>query len=64
MMMPQKDAFAQVLCDLAVSIEISKQLESELDLLRRIAVSGSGQEYITTPHDLHLISAFRKPTFI
>lgn len=40
-MMPQKDPFAQVLCDLAVSIEISKQVEAELGHMRERAIRQS-----------------------
>ncbi len=60
-MMPQKDLFAQVLCDLAASVEISKQLESELDKLRQAAGCGSKHEVIGTHCDLHLIGARSKP---
>ncbi len=49
-MMPRKDLFAQVLCDLATSIEISIQLENELSQIRRLAARRSGDEFkYTTP---------------
>jgi len=60
-MMPQKDPFAQVLCDLAASVEISKQLESELDHLRQAAIGGSEHKVIGAHCDFHLIRAHAKP---
>jgi hypothetical protein len=60
-MMPQKDPFAQVLCDLAASVEISKQLESALDQLRHAASCGSEHEVTDTHCDFHLIGAHTKP---
>ncbi len=40
-MMPENDPFAQVLCELAASVEISKQLEVELEHIRVSAMRGS-----------------------
>ncbi len=60
-MMPPKDPFAQVLCDLAASVQISNQLESELDRLKQAASCGGEQEVLATHHNLCLIAAHAKP---
>lgn len=61
-MMPQKDPFAQLLCDMAASVEISKQLESELDQLKQTASCESEHEIMGTRRDFHLMSAHAKAT--
>ncbi len=43
-MMPRKDPFGQILCDLASSIELSKQLETELARIRRLAARREGND--------------------
>lgn len=59
-MMPQKDPFAQVLCDMAASVEISKQLESELDQLSQVSSCGSEHEVMGTHCDFRLVGARSK----
>jgi hypothetical protein len=59
-MMPPKDPFAQLLCDMAASVEISKQLESELDQLKQGASCGSEHEAMVTHRDFHLVAAHSK----
>lgn len=59
-MMPQKDPFAQLLCDIAASVEISKQLESELEQLIQTESRESEHEVIGTHYDYNLIGAHSK----
>lgn len=61
-MMPQKDPFAQLLCDMAASVEISKQLETELDHLKQTTSCESEQDIVGTRCDFNLIGAHAKPT--